>query len=209
MDILDLRHEPTWAKWRKDLQRNNPPPYLGPLVTIKEAMEALNRSESYVRARIEDGRLNTWKDPVSKCVWILKDDLDILIGDNRALEEKGGREVGKRAGRNKPNPQSEIHNPQSEDLDAIGGWEHPKPPEVIGGTSIEESAHESQARCEQKRRENEEWYAAELAKLEDRDPDEAVRQLQIERGWITPEPAAAPPESEPSLMDLLPRRCSP
>jgi hypothetical protein len=214
MDSLDIqlsfRHEAGRAKWRKEIFRPEPPPFLGPLVTIQETMVALNRCRTYVQDRMDDGRLYCWKDPTSKRVWILKDDVDILKGDIRALEERGETRGGKRGPRKPNNPQSAIRNPQSEDLDAIGGWEHPKPPPVIVGESLEKAAQESQARYEQKQRENEEWYAAELAKLEDRDPEEAVRQLQIERGWLILESAAAgPPEPEPSLKSLIPTVCSP
>jgi hypothetical protein len=68
---------------------------------------------------------------------------------------------------------------------------------------MEESIRESNLRYEQKQRENEEWYAAELAKLEDRDPEEAVRQLQIERGWVTvaPEEPEIEPDSFESVFD--------
>jgi hypothetical protein len=190
--FLAFRQEASRAKWRKTLIRRDPPPFLGPLVSIKEAMESLNRSKSYICNRIEDGRLNTWKDPVSRRVWILKDDLDILLGDNQALEEKGKL----RGGKPRPKPESAATEDESEDLDAIGGWEHPKPPPVVPGAAIEESIRESNLRYDQKVRENEEWYAAELAKLEGRDPEEAVRQLRIERGWITPEPDAPGPAAE-------------
>jgi len=189
LDIqLSLRHEVGRAKWTRELFREQPPPFLGPLVTIKEAAAALSRSEAYVRSRIDDGRLNTWKDQTSKRVWILKDDLDLLLGDNAALQEqrqtrrRGDRETRSRSA----NPQSAIENPQSEDLDAIGGWVAPEPRGAAG--YLEQKEKESEARYAQKQRENEEWYAAELAKLEDRDPVEAVRQLQIERGWLTSDP---------------------
>jgi hypothetical protein len=190
-DFLSFRHEASRAKWRKEIFRPQPPPFLGPLVSIKEAMEALNRSESYVRHQIDEGRLNIWKDPTTKRVWILKDDVEILKGDIRALEERGETRGGKRG----PRKPKESQEPEEEDLDAIGGWEHPKPPPVVVGAGIEESIRESNLRYEQKQRENEEWYAAELAKLEDRDPEEAVRQLQIERGWLKPEPPAPKPET--------------
>jgi hypothetical protein len=216
--MLDLRHERSWEKWRRELRRSDPPPFLGPLVSINEAAEALGRCVGYVRKRIEDGRLNVWKDPVSKRVWILKDDVDILAGDNRALEEAGVYRGGKRGPRKARDSKAGPEDAECEDLDAIGGWEHPKPPEVIGGAAIEQSALESQARFAQRQRENEEWHAAELAKLEGGDPEEAVRQLRIERGWVTPE-AGPKPDAEPesdaepaadsTLMDLLPRMRSP
>ena len=106
LDIqLSLRHEVSRAKWHRELFRESPPPFLGALISRKEAAEALGRSISYVRNRMEDGRLNTWKDPVSKQVWILKDDVDILIGDNAALQEqRQTRRQGARA---------PIHNPNS------------------------------------------------------------------------------------------------
>jgi hypothetical protein len=209
MDMLDLqlslRHESRRAKWWDDLHRIDPPPFLGPLLSIKEAAAALARSVNFVRARIDDSRLNTWKDPVSKRVWVLKDDVDLLRADLKAGEadretrRRGDKETpGKRA-----NPQSAIDNPQSEDLDAIGGWEAPKPPEPRGAAGyLEDQEKEREARYQQKQRQNEEWYAAELANLEDRDPAEAVRQLQIERGWVTSEPAQ--PQEPPfgTLMQL-------
>lgn len=217
-DFLALRHESSRAKWRKELFREQPPPFLGPLVSIKEAAELLNRSIVYVRARIDDGRLNIWKDTTSNRVWILKDDVDLLLADNRVLEEKDGRSRSHKRGPRKPkiqesHPESASESEDEfEDLDAIGGWEHPKPPPVIPGAGIEESIRESNERYEQKVCESEEWYAAELAKLEDRDPEEAVRQLRIKRGWITPESTDSaqiesaytdPVPSEPTLADLV------
>jgi excisionase family DNA binding protein len=194
-DLLSFRHATSRAKWHKEIFRPQPPPFLGPLITVQESADALNRSVSYVRHQIDEGRLNIWKDPTTKRVWVLKDDVDILKGDIRALEERGETRGGKRGPRK---PRELQPNEESEDLDAIGGWEHPKPPPVVPGAAIEESVRESQLRYEQKQRENEEWYAAELAKLEDRDPEEAVRQLQLERGWITP----TPEESEINPSDL-------
>jgi hypothetical protein len=62
------------------LFREQPPPHLGELVSVREVMERTKRSRTWVQNRINEGSLNFWKDPTTKRVWILKDDLDIVAG---------------------------------------------------------------------------------------------------------------------------------
>jgi len=205
LDIqLSLRHEVSRAKWRRELFHEQPPPFLGPLVSIQEAMQTLGRSRSFVVNRMEEGSLNYWKDPSSKRIWILKDDLDILTGvcARRQSDTEPTKHGQSKTRTKRANPQPETDNPQSEDLDAIGGWVAPEPRGAAG--YLEQKEKESEARYARKQRENEEWYAAELARLEDRDPIEAVRQLQIDRGWLVLEPTNRVDSVAP-LLPLPPR----
>lgn len=120
----------------------NRPLILGELVSVAEAMEALKRSRTFVQNRYNEGSLNYWKDPTTKRVWILKDDLDLVIGvdGRRRASGVGGQShpLGPVAGtgtlvsekREQRGEELTAAELAQEDLDAIGGWEAPKAEET-------------------------------------------------------------------------------
>ena len=109
-----------------------------------------NRSQSYVHNRISDGRLNTWKDPISRRVWILKDDLDILIGDNRALEEKGKPKNSNRGPIR--NPKSTIRNPKTSTPSAAGNTPNHRPSSAVRPSKNPTARIPGPLRCERARK---------------------------------------------------------